>query len=471
MPATDDPAAGDPSAGAPAPAAAPAAPVSPAEAFGNALREALVQETAVQEYERTTIGMEDPARLTGFKLERRLRVDRDTEFNQRVRQFSLLPLELPAAADIAQADLGRQALTFLSGLEHAYESSRSDPQLNQMVNLNRRFLQNGDWALRDHAVKLREALIEREIVLNRLAERAHALVAGQVEAAELGEMETTLYTVAPELQEQKPDLSALVLEDPALAAQVLGELQAAMAEPRPTGVRPPPASELWPSINGLQEKLVSTAGLTEVIAEHKSLDAELERLDETIERSEQWTDLDARRALVDRKVELSQRRDELAHTWRTSEPDEQLYSELVSTQDQLIRRLMLDLGAGGSLFAARRDVLVEACAEGLPPSADERWQLLQDQQELLEQLNATQPVPDPLEAIEMLPDMPRPSFRPQPLQPDPRATAKPDPRAKGKPKGGAAAKGKGKPPPKPKPKPKPKTKPKGKAYKPQQPRH
>ncbi|HVQ26626.1 MAG TPA: hypothetical protein VMV01_15670, partial [Planctomycetota bacterium] len=117
-----------------------------------------------------------------------------------------------------------------------------------------------------------------------------------------------------------------------------------------------------------------------------------------------------------------------------------------------IRRLMLDLGAGGSLFAARRDSLVAALANGLPPSADERWTLLTDQQELLEQLNSEQPVPDPLEAIEMLPDMPPVVAKPAPA-PDPKATAKPKPKPKPKAKA----------PPKPKPKAKPKPKPKPKA--------
>jgi len=449
-PSAPPPAAETPPTAETPPAGARPAGVSAAEAFGASLKEALLQENEVQNFERTTIGLEDPAKLAGFKLERRLRVDKDAaDFNQRVRQFSLLPLELPRPADIAAANLNRQQLAFLTGLQSAYDSSRGDPRLNQMANLNRRFLQSGDWSLRDQAVKIREALVERETSFNKLAEQAHALVGGRVEAPELADMETALYAIAPELQEQKPDLSALVLQDPTLAAQALGELQASLAEPRPVVVAPPSAAELLPTITALQKKLVFDAGLDEVIAEHKSLNAELEALDKTIVKSEQWTDLEARMALVDRKVELTTRRDELAHQWHTVDPDETLYSQLIAAQDQLIRRLMLDLGAGGSLFAARRDELVAAFADGLPPSADERWTLLTDQQDLLEQLNQTQPVPDPLEAIEMLPDMPPMVAKPAPPAPDPHATAKPKPKPKAK----------AKPKPKPKPKAKPPTKP------------
>jgi hypothetical protein len=233
---------------------------------------------------------------------------------------------------------------------------------------------------------------------------------------------------------------------------VLGELQATISKPRPVAVAPPPASELWPTIDTLKRKLVFTAGLDEVIAEHKALSAELESLDEKIVRSEQWTDLDARMALVERKVEVSLRRDELTQAWNAVEPDEQLYTQLIGAQDQLIRRLMLDIGAGGALFATRRDALVALVDEGLPPSADERWRLLIDQQDLLEELNAAQPVPDPLEAIEMLPDMPPVAAKPAAPQPDPQATGKPKPKpkpkagaaGKPKPKGKAPAKGKGK---------------------------
>lgn len=455
-----------PPADAPPPAGARPAAVSPAETFGATFKEALLQESEVQNFERTTIGLEDPAKLSGFKLERRLRVDKDSaDFNQRVRQLSLLPLELPTPADIAAASLNRQQLAFLTGLRSAYDSSRADPRLNQMASLNRRFLQSGDWSLRDSAVKLREVLVEREISFTKLAEQAHALVGGRVEAAELADMETALYAIAPELQEQKPDLSALVLQDPTLAAQALGELQASLAEPRPVVVAPPAAADLLPTITALQKKLVFEAGLDGVIAEHKSLNAELEALDKTIVKSEQWTDLEARMALVDRKVELTTRRDELAHQWHMVDPDESLYSQLIAAQDQLIRRLMLDLGAGGSLFAARRDELVAAFAGGLPPSADERWTLLTDQQDLLEQLNQEQPVPDPLEAIEMLPDMPPMLAQPAPPAPDPHATAKPKPQAKPKAKAPPKAK------PKPKPKPPP-PKPRAKATpKPYQPRH
>jgi hypothetical protein len=95
---------------------------------------------------------------------------------------------------------------------------------------------------------------------------------------------------------------------------------------------------------------------------------------------------------------------------------------------------------------------VAAFAGGLPPSADERWTLLTDQQDLLEQLNQTQPVPDPLEAIEMLPDMPPVVAKPAPA-PDPHATAKPKPKPKAKPK--PKGKPKAKPPTKPRPPPPP----------------
>lgn len=456
MPAGETPPPHEP--GAPPQVAAPearrASPGSPAEAFGRTLREVLLQENEVQVFERATIGLEDPAKLSGFRLERRQRVDRDASFNQRVREFSLLPLELPTAADIAAADLPREQLTFLSNLQTAYDSSRTDPQVNQLATLNQRFLQNGDWSLRDRAVRLREALIERETTFNRLAEKAHALVGGRIEPAELAEMETALYSVAPELQAKKPDLSALVLQDPALAAQVLAELQGVVAKPHPATLAPPPASELWPNVNFLERKLVFTAGVDGIIAELKSIDTELKRLDDKIAATIETTDVDSRMLLVGEKVELSTRRDELNKTWHTVAPDEGLYSQLVLAQDQLIRRLMLDVGTGGVLFAACHDAIVEQLDGGLPPTTDERWFLIKEQQDLLERLNAALPEPDPLEAIEMLPDMPPLAAKPE-APPAPKAAAKPKPKAKAgqpgaKPKSGPLLK------PKPSLKPRPK---------------
>jgi hypothetical protein len=429
-----------------------------ARAFEKKLHTALSIEAQVQAYEQAGLGLEDPERLSGYKLERRLRLDRDREANAAGRTFAMLALAPPRPSDAAQADLGRRELTLLTNLSRAYESSRSDQLINQYIAANQAFLQSADWAHRDRAVVLRDKLVRRETAFTRLIEQANELLSGTVDEAQLAAMVETLAQVAPETREVLPDLSVLVIQDQALRLKVLTELQTVLARQPAAQPPPPEADKLLLRVNGRQQELVRRAELAPVIQEHMHVEAELKTVEAEILASVDSQDIEQRKVLTQRKAELTTRLHELSAHWFGTDPDAEMFPGLVQDQDALIRRMMLDLGPRGALFGARHDVVRElAAAETVTPV--QRWTLLQAQQDLISALIGAQPEPDLLDGV--LPLAALVKARPPPPAPVAPLAAPGQPKAG--PLSSAAAKAKAGAL---KGAPKPKAKPKGKAKQP-----
>jgi hypothetical protein len=425
-----------------------------ARAFQVKLRDALLLEADAQAYEQATLGLEDPESLTGYRLGRRLRLDEDRLANERGRGFALLALVPPRPADVANAKLSRREVTLLMNLGLAYERARSDPSINQYATANSSFLQTANWGLRDRAVVLRDKLVARETGFTRLIEQANELLAGTVDEGQLKEMEQLLAEIAPETREETPDLSVLVIQDEQLRMKVLTELQVKLAEQADPTQRPPPATTLFPRVSGMQHLIVERANLAPVIQEHMAVEVELEQVEADLRASVNNQDIEARKLLTQRKAELTGRHSELGSIWFSTEPDPEIYPALVQNQDALIRRSMLDLGPRGALYGARYDVVRDLAATPTETS-QQRWVLLQAQEDLLASLYAATADPDPLDG--MLPLAALVKARPPPPPPVV-AQAKPP----AKPVGAGSKAGAFKAAPKPKKAP-PKAKPKAKA--------
>jgi hypothetical protein len=386
-----------------------------ARAFEAKLHEALKLEAEVQAYEWSTLGMEDPERLHGFRLERRQRLDRDrAAAEQSGRGFAVLALVPPRPAELASAELGRRELTLLTKLGRAYETSRSDPVINHFMAANRRFLESADWSHRDRAVGMRDRIVEREKAYTRLIEEAYELLSGTVDESQLEGMEDLLAEVAPETRDAAPDLSVLVLRDQELRQKVLAELQAMFLDRSGPPPAPPPAARLLPRVMARQRELVERAELNPVIQEHLQVETELGQLETDLEASVDGEDLEARKELLRRKVELTHRRNALGSRWFGTEPDPLLYAELVKDQDALIRRMMLDLSPRGTLYGGRYDA-VRDMAANTTESPAQRWTLLQAQEDLIAALTAAKPEPDPLDGMLPLATLVR--ARPPPMPP------------------------------------------------------
>ncbi|MHC5211951.1 MAG: hypothetical protein ACYTG2_14620 [Planctomycetota bacterium] len=433
-----------------------------ARAFATKLKKALALEAEVQAYEQATLGLEKPETLNGYRLERRLRLDEDKAANERGRSFAVLGLIPPRPGDFAHADLGRRELTLLTNLDRAYEASRSHPLLDQFVSANRSFLSSADWALRDRAVILRDKLVARETAFTSLIEQAKGLLEGTVDAARLSEMEELLAEIAPETREATPDLSVLVIEDQDLRLKILAELQVMLAQQPGPEPPPPLASKLLPRVTAMQAQVVERANLAPVIQEHMWTEAELVKVEAEIEAGADSDDLEARKAIAQRKAELVRRHNELNAQWFGTDPDPTIYPDLIKDQDLLIQRMMLDLGPRGALFGARYDVVRQLAATETA-TTQQRWTLLQEQQDLIASLQEARPEPDRLDGMLPLATLVK-ARPPPPAEPDALGTGKP--KASGWALAGGGGKAGG---PKAAPKPKKKTPPKKKKSAPKKP--
>ncbi|MGQ0553169.1 MAG: hypothetical protein ACT4PU_08100 [Planctomycetota bacterium] len=404
-PAPSDPAA-SPRAAAPAqtapPSAAttPSAPLPPSTAtlFANKLQQALALELEVQAVEQSTLGLEERSALSGHRLQRFDRIQKDKDFRALAGQFSRVALELPRPADVAKAGLPRRSLDLLTDLAAAYRVSREVRPLDLYMEANRNFVKQADWAMRDRAVLLRDEIIEREIGYTRLVSQAYDLVNGQVGPQGLAEMEALLAKIAPEVVAKGNDLAVQVLRDPTLRQQVLDELTAQFREAPPARAAPRPAGTLRVLIEMLQLKLLQRAELAPVITEHAQLEASLALLAVQMKEAAGAMDQEQRAALVERIVTETTRRNDLEVQWYSTAPDPELYAQLVEAQEELIVRLCLDLGPKGAYFGPRRDEIAHLIEQddGYSPR---RWQVLEAQQDLIIALNDARPTPGPLAGL------------------------------------------------------------------------
>jgi len=383
---------------APDAAARRAGRVSPAaQAYGEALREAMLLELQVQDVEVEAMDPgEDPSTLKGFRKQRWERIQKDrTGFRQLAGQMSLQGLETPRPAEGVAPS--RDIVSLLVSLDRAYESSRVVRTVEQYMDLNREFLAKGDWSPRERAVLLRDELIAREVDFTRLMQDAATLLAGTGDEELLARCRDGLAQLAPEAQVLGDDLAVLVLNDAELREQVMAEVTALLTTVKPPEPPPAPESELRPKVAELQVELVGLAGLEQVIKDLQGAERQLDLIDGQLEQD---MPLERRKDHVGRRTTLVAARDGLQFQWYSTEPEPATFDALVQGQDGLIARRMLDLGPSGVLYGARVQALRDVHDEGLPDSAS-RWRFLEQQQDVLTLLDSLQPTENPLLGLEM----------------------------------------------------------------------
>ena len=372
--------------------------VSPAaQAYGEALREAMLLELQVQDVEVEAMDPgEDPSTLKGFRKQRWERIQADRAgFRQLAGQMSLQGLETPRPAEGVAPS--RDIVSLLVSLDRAYESSRVVRTVEQYMDLNREFLAKGDWSPRERAVLLRDELIAREVDFTRLMQDAATLLAGTGDEELLARSRDGLAQLAPEAQVLGDDLAVLVLNDAELREQVMAEVAALLTTVKPPEPPPAPESELRPKVAELQVELVGLAGLGQVIKDLQGAERQLELIDGQLEQD---MPLERRKDHVGRRTTLVAARDGLQFQWYSTEPEPATFDALVQGQDGLIARRMLDLGPSGVLYGARVQALRDVHDEGLPDSAS-RWRFLEQQQDVLTLLDSLQPTENPLLGLEM----------------------------------------------------------------------
>lgn len=382
-------------------------------AFSERFRVALALEFEIQEYEHTTLALQDSETLNGFPLQRWHRIEADRDFKQVATQVSLQPLRLPSPG--AARHLGKKTQLALFDLGRAYERSRKEHSLEPMINLGRGFLKQLDWGLRDRSVRVRDLMIQREIEYTRLGKIAADVVNGDMgEADAILEIRTALKSLAPELEIEVLDMAVLVLEDESARALALSDIAALLSVEIEQAVPPRQLPQLLAEVTVLYDALIDATGLHEVIDEYEDL---TNRLDRTVEKiatlhgridvltEKQKVDKDAIKELrdhvrevVDEQVFFSKRRNELVVEWYSTPIDLKIYEMLVAVYEEMAWRMMIDLGAPGALFGTQFDLLK---AERERTSTDDwsRWMLLDDQQDLLVSLNEAWPALDPLKGL------------------------------------------------------------------------
>src|SRR5262249_21801677 len=190
---------------------------------------------------------------------------------------------------------------------------------------NQAFLNSADWAQRDHAVELRDEIVNREVTFAHLVQDANTVAAGGGDDELLASMRTRLHDVAPDLENAGDDLAELVVRDETLRSQVLAEVDTMLAEEDPPQPQPRPDAELRPRVVELRQQLLDKAGLPPVLEEHATLATQIADLDKQLE-----SDLpqDKRLELVTQRTPLVRRSNELEVKWLGTKPDPETWDEL-----------------------------------------------------------------------------------------------------------------------------------------------
>jgi len=384
-----------------------------AKAFSAKIRTAFALEVEIQDFENSTLGLKDPETLNGYPLVRWHRIQEDLKFQQVASQVSLAPLDLPTPA--AAKHLSSKMQMTLFDFAKAYENSRRTHSLDPWMKLGRAFLKHADWGQRDRAVRLRDHVIRREIEYTRLGKIAVDVVNGDMgEAQAYREIRKALKELAPQVEEERPEMTVLVLEDDnarvtaqtSVAAMLMAEIE---RDPPPR-----PLEEMQEEVAALSDELIELASLADLIALYDDLSGRLENADEDFERVHEridWitgdpnfdpaevSDLRTRsREIVDVKISINSHRNQISLEWYSTPVDPETYELLIDGYEELARRMMLDLGAPGVLYMTQLDLLVEERALGFP-SHWSHWEHLEGHQDLLANLEAAWPEADPLEGL------------------------------------------------------------------------
>ena len=424
----DDPAgpADDP----PGPAVSPPdEPSVRARRFTDALFRALVLEHQAQKYEREELGSLPIKSLKAERLDRRRRIDQDSEhFAERMRELPKQPLVPPTRG--RDHDLRPLEALVVNRLERAYEASRELQRVKGYELDLDAFLKTSNSAARDRSVQTRDKLMATELRWLGLVERAEEIVTQGLSDTDLQAMLAELDELSPETADSPPSVITQLINDESVRMQVIGELQGLLSAPLKSRVPVETDAELLATLPGLHQALKEKSGLTETFAESLAVDTELLQLEEQLaDRGVEAPSPDERRALISHKAELMVQRNRIRNTLTVTPPDPESAAALRDTQDALIRRRMFDLGARAALFGHRYDDLAEQGKyAGLPPG--KIWTHLEEQAELISALDGARPAPNPLEGIKLDPT----SLLAPPSK---EALAKPLP----KPKAGAKKKG------------------------------
>ncbi len=383
-----------------APVREPEPVVSPAEAFIDRFKAALIHEVEVQKFERMQLGSEDIERLNRFQLQRRERIDADMlSFPPAFNKLWFTAVVVPEPQEGEQ--LNAAELVALQQIEGAYAQTRDLTLVNRLIENNGRFLDTSDWNKRKIAVDIRDELLEREASFQHLQGLAEMIARGNASPERLVEVRETLMRIAPHATDDGSSLALLVLEDEDVRRSVLADVIGYMLAEVPPQVTLT-SDELEAKVLVLQTEVAEQSGLADDLQELQEVEQQVKLLEQEAEDDLSF-DFERRKARNSKLVELYDRRNELRSLWRNTEPAVEPVDELIATYDELIRTRMAGLGLRGALFGARFDAL-DRHRERRGGSPIHTWNLLDDQNALLNAIGETEAEPDYLEGLPPPPD-------------------------------------------------------------------
>ncbi len=367
-------------------------------AFSATLKEVFAAEVEVQVFERSTkVALDEPSRLQGYRKKRHDRIHDDTaHFLDRFRDIVSKPIQLPSPESTSLL-LDTDSLAVLSRLQRAFDQSRDTRILTLIRETNISFLETGNWAQRDKAVKLREEVLAGEIAFRQLSDLASQITDGTADETVLAEMLTLLNDISPDTSDNQVDLIRLTLENEAVRTKVLEEV-VALVTTIPPAPDPPPSQEALEKII-LREKqeLYEASGVLETVITLTGLQREYDRVDTMLAKDEIVV-VSELEALREQRRDLQGQIRELEQIWAATPPDGETALILSQSQDRLIERWMIDLGYRGALFAPQIENLGDP-EEAWDNSEVSIWKYLAGQENLIVHLAASLPPTGPLEDL------------------------------------------------------------------------
>ncbi len=336
--------------------------------------------------------------MGGMLLKRRQRIDVDRQdFEGRLETVSLKALKLPTSGE--GDSLSTKELLALSSLEIAYQKTRNPTELKAYMAGNEKFLSTADWGERTKAVRQRDAIIDREAELLRMAGVGRGIVRREVEPSEVEFMIVTLRRMVPQLLAKQTDVNALLLEDEDLRQTVVAEALDFLKTPTVSTIPTEDSRTLAGRLPELGLALVEASNLRELREEMTVIEVEIADLDLRLaDRGVSSLSPTERKQKTNRWSELQNRQSILQHQWTRTPPAEPELSGLLTAQDEVIRRSMFELGHRGALFAHRYDAQLQDTELDLQTPYS-TWQLVEEQATLISDLEEARPDPGPLAGL------------------------------------------------------------------------
>jgi len=370
--------------------------------FAKRFAQVMAQELKVQKYEQDSLGSEPISSLGGQRLTFRMRIDQDSnEFEARLAAVPRKPIQLPKLTQ-ARRDISSREKLLVGRLGRAYSQSRGPKDLDFIFNGNEKFLATENWTARSTVVRFRDDLMAREIAYGDLAALSRKILVAEPSKAELDDMEALLDEISPETKVAESSMVQQLLNDPELQAQVIGELKGVLTARFDANVPEESDEQLLTALKTMHDDLFAAAGLTEARQQLADLETEIALIDKKLEdMGVTALTLDQQVTAGKQRTELIRARNELQFTWNHTVPPEPQATQLITTQDALIRRRLHDLGAHGALFAHRYDDLNPATmfAATADPTPSEMWAFFDAQATLITSLDRARPAPNPLSGM------------------------------------------------------------------------